>query len=69
MLVVFSPIFVADTKISFVYNFAPPLILENNIRLLCIFSFIFLYISVKYQTFVFALPNEANMEMNISRYY
>ena len=26
MLVVFSPIFVADTKITFVYNFVAPLI-------------------------------------------
>ena len=29
MLVVFSPIFVADTKITFVYNFVAPL---NDVR-------------------------------------
>ena len=29
MLVVFSPIFVADTKITFVYNFVAPLTLHQ----------------------------------------
>ena len=29
MLVVFSPIFVADTKVTFIYNFVAPLSLEN----------------------------------------
>ena len=31
MLVVFSPIFVEDTKITFVYNFVAPLIVTPNI--------------------------------------
>ena len=31
MLVVFSPIFVADTKITFLDNFVAPLILKNLI--------------------------------------
>ena len=31
MLVVFSPIFVVDTKITFVYNFVAPLIIDKNI--------------------------------------
>ena len=34
MLVVFSPIFVADTKITFVYNFAAPLIVSNLVLLM-----------------------------------
>ena len=30
MLVVFSPMFVADTKITFVYNFVAPLIAKGS---------------------------------------
>ena len=32
MLVVFSPIFVADTKITFVYNFVAPLKASVRVR-------------------------------------
>ena len=32
MLVVFAPIFVADTKITFVYNFVAPLMQGESVK-------------------------------------
>ena len=56
MLVVFSPVFVAGTKIIFVYNFVAPLNVKKGNKINHIFKNLFLRNETKLIIFNFILP-------------
>ena len=48
MLVVFSPIFVVDTKITFLYNFVSPLNILKRVRLIIVWSDLYIFFIIEH---------------------